>query len=129
MLYHATRQRFIGSIKREGLHAKTKKSFDGQIGEGLVYFAFDDDVAASYVECADNIPESWEDDNIVVLAVRENSLNSNKFYRDPNIKGEDNSTIAYKGSIPASKLGIIDFKDRKIIPLISVQRLSKRFYY
>ena len=36
MLYHATRQRFIGSIKKEGLHATNTKSFDGQIGEGFV---------------------------------------------------------------------------------------------
>lgn len=58
MLYHATRQRFIGNIKKEGLHATTKKNFDGQVGDEIIYFAFDSDVAASYVECADNIPES-----------------------------------------------------------------------
>lgn len=129
MLYHATRQRFIGNIKKEGLHAKTKKSFEGQIGAGLVYFASDVDVAASYVECADNIPESWEDDNIVVLAVNENNLNRNKFYKDPNIQGDDNSTIAYKGCIPPSTLGILDFKNKKIVPLLNVKRLSDRFYY
>lgn len=129
MLYHATRQRFIGSIKKEGLHAKTKKNFEGQLGDDLVYFAFNDDVAASYAECADNIPESWEDDNIVVLAVNENNLNRNRFYKDPNIQGDDNSTIAYKGCIPPPMLGILDFKNKKIVPLLNVKRLSDRFYY
>lgn len=129
MLYHATRQRFIGNIKKEGLHATTKKSFDGQVGDGIVYFAFDSDVAASYVECADNIPESWEDDNIVVLAVNENNLNRNRFYKDPNIQGDDNSTVAYKGCIPPSMLGILDFKNKRIEPLLNVKRLSNRFYY
>lgn len=38
MLYHATRQRFISSIKREGLHATNRKSFEGQIGEKLSLF-------------------------------------------------------------------------------------------
>lgn len=129
MLYHATRQRFIGNIKKEGLHAKTKKSFEGQIGDELVYFASDANVAASYVECADNIPESWEDDNIVVLAVNENNLNRNRFYKDPNIQGDDSSTVAYKGCIPPSMLGILDFKNKRIEPLLNVKRLSDRLYY
>lgn len=129
MLYHATRQRFIGNIKKEGLHATTKKSFDGQVGDGMVYFAFDSDVAASFVECADNIPESWEDDNIVVLAVDEKNLNRGRFCKDPNIQGDDNSTVAYKGCIPPSILGILDFKNKRIEPLLNVKRLSDRFYY
>lgn len=129
MLYHATRQRFIGSIKKEGLHAKVKKSFEGQIGDGIVYFAFDSDVAASFVECADNIPESWEDDNIVVLAVDEKNLNRSIFCKDPNIIGGDNIAVGYKGSVPPNMLGIIDYKNKKIEPLLNVKKLSDRFYY
>ena len=86
-------------------------------------------MAASYVECADNIPESWEDDNIVVLAVDEKNLNRGRFCKDPNIQGDDNSTVAYKGCIPPSMLGILDFKNKKIVPLLNVKRLSDRFYY
>lgn len=129
MLYHATRQRFIGSIKKEGLHATNKKSFDGQVGDGLIYFAFDQDVAASYVECADNIPESWYDDNIIVLAVNEKALNINKLRKDPNIIDGEDTTIAYRGCVPPNMLGILDFKNKRIEPLLSVKRLSDRFYY
>lgn len=128
MLYHATRQRFINSIKREGLHATNRKSFEGQIGENLVYFSTDKDCAASYVECADNIPESWYDDNIIVLAVNEMNLDKRYFCKDPNIVGEE-STIAYRKCVPPSIIGIVDFKNKKIIHLSNIKRLSDRFYY
>lgn len=129
MLYHATRQRFIGSIKKEGLHATNTKSFDGQIGDGLVYFAFDNDVAGDFAECADNIPESWYDDNIIVLAVDEKNLNKDMFEKDPNIIDGDDISIAYRGSIPPDMLGVIDYKNKKIEPLLNVKKLSNRFYY
>lgn len=129
MLYHATRQRFIGNIKKEGLHATSTKRFDGQVGDGMVYFAFDENVAASYVECADNIPESWYDDNIIVLAVDEKNLNRGRFCKDPNIIDGEKISIAYKGSVPPTMLGILDFKNKRIEPLLNVKRLSDRFYY
>lgn len=129
MLYHATRQRFIGNIKREGLHATNRKSFEGQVGENLVYFAKDIDCAASYVECADNIPDSWYDDNIIVLVVDERNLDKKYFCKDPNITGNEQDTIAYKNTVNPNIIGIVDFKNKKIIPLSSIKKLSNNFYY
>lgn len=129
MLYHATRQRFIGNIRKEGLHSTNRKSFEGQVADGLVYFTINADVAASYVECADNIPESWEDDNIIVLAVNENDLDKKYLCKDPNIVGNSSGTLAYKGCVSPDIIGVLDFRNRKIVPLLSIKRLSDKFYY
>lgn len=131
MLYHATRHRFIGSIRREGLHPKARKSYQSQTNDNLVYFTKNNaDCAASYAECADNIPNSWYDDRIIVLAVEEQELNKSYFCKDPNIEDDkDESTIAYKMGISPDKIGIIDFVNNKIEPLTKIKRLDHRFYY
>lgn len=128
MLYHATRQRFISNIRKEGLHSTKRKSFQGQIGDNLVYFSTNKDCAASYVEVADNIPESWYDDEIIVLVVDEHNLDKNYFCKDPNID-TDQQTIAYKKPVPPHLLGIVNFKDQKIERLGSIKRLSSKYYY
>lgn len=132
VVYHATRNRFFHKIQKEGLHAKKKKSFEGQEGEGLIYFAYDDDVAASYVETADNIPESWENDEIIVLAVKKSDINCVYVFQDPNIIGEDwahASTFAYELPVPPQYIGILNFKNKKIEPILKVNKLSDKYYY
>lgn len=130
VVYHATRDRFFQSIRKGGLCSKGRKSYQGQVGEGLIYFALDDDCAASYVECADNIPESWGDDNIIVLAVPVNMLSQKYVYKDPNIAVENNtSTIAYGLPVPPEHIGILNYKEHKVEPIVQVKRLSNKYYY
>ena len=132
ILYHATRNRFVHKIKQEGIRAKKKTSYNGQIGAGLVYFATDIDCAASYVECADNIPDSWEDDKIVVLAVRVSDLDKRYFRKDPNIIAEnstDMSTVAYEKIVNPNIIGIINFKKKEIESLSNLKRLNNDYYY
>lgn len=132
IIYHATRNRFVHKIKKEGLRAKRKISYGGQVGSGLVYFATDMHCAASFVECADNIPDSWEDDKIVVLAVKVSDLDKRYFRKDPNILAEDDearNTIAYENTVNPNLIGIINFKKKKIEPLTGLKRLSSEYYY
>lgn len=39
LIFHATRDRFISKIRKEGIRAKRKKSYEGQQADGLVYIA------------------------------------------------------------------------------------------
>lgn len=128
-LYHATRDRFLGKIRKEGLRPKATKSFKGQIGEGLVYFAYDIDCAASYVECADNVPDTWEDDKIVILVVRLEDLDSDCLEKDPNIRSDIVSTVAYRGVVKPENLGIFNIETGRIEPLRSVKRLTEDYLY
>ena len=50
IVFHATRDKFISKIRKDGIRAKKKKSYEGQQADELMYFAYDYDVAASYVE-------------------------------------------------------------------------------
>ena len=131
-LYHATRDRFFQSIRREGIRTKHKKSYRGQVGEELVYLADDPDLAASFVEAADNIPESWEDDHIIVLAVRCNFIDSNKLITDPNMLPDDYGeihTFAYKNIILPQQIEIMNFEDKRFEAILRVNRLNEKYYY
>lgn len=131
LIFHATRDRFISKIRKEGIRAKRKKSYEGQQADGLVYFAYDYDVAASYVEAADNVPEEWEDDKIIVLAVKQYELQPDYVFSDPNLPNEDfatASTLAYGLTVPPNLIGVLNFKDNKIEPLLTTRICSKHYY-
>lgn len=127
IIYHATRERFLGKIRKEGLRPKATKSFKGQIGEGLVYFAYDIDCAASYVECADNIPKAWLNDRIVILVVRLEDLDKNYVEKDPNL--DDGSTIAYRGVVNPQKLGIHNVIKNSVVSLLKLKNLTGNYFY
>ena len=131
LIFHATRDRFISKIRKEGIRAKKKKSFEGQVGNELIYFAYDYNVAASYVESADNIPEEWEYDNIIILAVKQYELQPAYVFPDPNLPDEDfttASTLAYGLTVPPNLIGVLNFKENKIEPLLTTRICSKHYY-
>ena len=132
VLFHSTRRRIAEVIRREGLRAQKRKSFNGQVGENLVYFAMDEDTAGRFAELADNIPESLVTDKIVILVVHYWSLDNRYIYADPNIilcGGDVSTTIAYGKEVPPSEIGIINFDENKIEPLTEVEQLSNKYYY
>lgn len=95
-LYHATYKQLLPSIKKKGLDPNiSKKSWD--FSRNYVYLSPDRDVAESYAETSDSVPEEYID-SIVILRVKRNLLDKNKLSVDKNNKSED--TLQYSGVIP-----------------------------
>lgn len=130
-IFHATRDRFIRKIRKEGLHCKNIKSFKNQTKDNYVYFSYERDNAIAYAINADNIPTNWRDDNIVVLVVDRYALEPAYVFSDPNRPDEDfctATTLAYGLMVPPDKIGIMNFVDKRIDPLVST-RLCKKHYW
>lgn len=102
-LYHATYKQLIPSIKKQGLNPNISKkswSFSGN----YVYLSPDKDVAESYAETSDNVPEEYLD-QIVVFRIKVSSLDTNKLSIDNNNKARD--TYQYTEIIPWNLLNIV----------------------
>ena len=97
ILYHATYKPLLVKIKRDGLDTtKSKKP-------GLVYLATDIDVAGSYAEASDMVPDSYID-NIIVLHIDASKLNQTKLSIDKNVQNNEGDTLEYRGVIPYSAI-------------------------
>jgi RNA:NAD 2'-phosphotransferase (TPT1/KptA family) len=103
ILYHATYKPLLKKIKEQGLDTtKSKKAWEDS-KPGLVYLAKDIDVAASYAESSDMVPESYID-NIVVLHIDSNKLDKSKISIDKNVADNEGDTLEYEGIIPWSAI-------------------------
>ena len=101
-LYHATYQPLIKSIKAKGLGNTTQSQWtDSQ--PGVVYLARDPEVARSYAETAESVPEEWLD-QIVVLKISKKDLDADRLNADRNVQGNTGDTLEYHAVIPANKL-------------------------
>ena len=100
-LYHATYRPLLKKIKEKGLDTRdSKKAWDDSI-PGYVYLAKDLDIAASYAESSDMVPDEWLD-QIVVLTIDASKLDQDKMFDDANVKNETTDTVEYRGIIPWS---------------------------
>lgn len=101
-LYHATYKPLLKKIKENGLNTMhSKKAWEDSIA-GYVYLATDKDVAASYAESSDYVPESWLD-QIIVLTIDVSKIDASKLFNDQNVRSEEFSdTLEYRGVIPWS---------------------------
>lgn len=98
-LYHATYEPLLDKIKSKGLDTRdSKKAWEDSI-PGYVYLATDKDVAGSYAETSDYVPEEWLD-QIVILTVDASKLDRSKLFRDQNVRNETSDTLEYRGVIP-----------------------------
>lgn len=104
-LYHATYKQLLGSIKRHGLGA-TKQTYWTDSKPGVVYLSTDEDVAVSYAEANENVPEEYID-NIVVLKIPFDSLDPNFLFIDENVQDNDGVTLEYHKIIPFSDMILI----------------------
>ena len=104
ILYHATYRPLLRSVKLNGLGGKgsEKKKWEDSV-HGVVYLALDPNVAESYAETSDAVPDEWLDE-IVILKVDTTKLDPTKFKIDSNVQGNDGSTVEYHGVIPAACL-------------------------
>lgn len=107
--YHATYRAALRNIKKYGLgSSKSPKTYawdNDYKSEDHVYLADDLDVAYSYAEASDNVPDEWLD-NIVIFSVDSEDLDLSKIEEDPNLDVQD-GTYLYKGIIPANKLTLL----------------------
>ena len=102
-LYHATYKPLLKKIKIEGLDTtKSKKNWEDSI-PGYVYLAIDADIAESYAETSETIPESWLD-QIIILEIDTSKLDKSKLFLDQNVVDNDGSTFEYRGVIPADAI-------------------------
>jgi hypothetical protein len=97
----------IPSIERFGLGGSSSGYEWADSEEGAVYLASSPEVAISYAEANDEVPESWLD-NIVVLRVDSNKLDQDKLMHDKNVQDNDGSLYEYHGVIPFRFLTIVE---------------------
>lgn len=107
VLYHATYRPLLRSIKRGGLGGpgSEKKKWEDSI-HGAVYLALDPNVAESYAETSDSVPDEWLDE-IVILQISTDGLNPGKFMLDRNVRDNAGDTVEYHGVIPLSNISLL----------------------
>lgn len=100
--YHATYKPYLDSILKKGLTKSiAKKSWKGS--GNYVYLSINPDVAESYAETTDDVPEEFLD-NIVVLKIDGDKLKRNLLQTDEKNKSGD--TIQYNDDIPPSAIKV-----------------------
>jgi len=103
ILYHATYKPLLNKIKEQGLDTtKSKKAWEDS-KPGLVYLARDIDVAGSYAESSDMVPDNYLD-NIIILHIDVTKLDSKKLSIDKNVQDNTGDTLEYNGVIPWSAI-------------------------
>lgn len=101
-LYHATYGPLLKSIQARGLGNTTQSQWTDS-KPGVVYLARDPEVARSYAETAESVPEEWLDD-IVVLRISQADLDPKLLYVDRNVQDNTGDTLEYHAIIPAKLL-------------------------
>ena len=105
-LYHATYRPLLRKIQKEGLGGKSSKPNWEDSKPGVIYWSIDSDVAESYADSAEEVPEEWLD-NIVVLKCKYSDFDETKLFVDENVRSDNPNevTIEYHGGpIPWEKL-------------------------
>lgn len=101
-LYHATYEPLLDSIMASGLGTTSKTNWEDS-KPGVVYLARDPNVARSYAETSEKVPEEWLD-QITVLKIRVSDLDPGKLFSDENVI-DDHGTLEYHGTIPPENIG------------------------
>ena len=104
ILYHATYKPRLKNIKLKGLGAGGKRNWE-ESKRGVVYLALDPNVAESYAETSDMVPDEWLD-QIVILKIATAGLDPNKFYIDSNVQDNQGDTLEYHGVIPLKNISL-----------------------
>lgn len=101
-LYHATYRPLLKSIQDKGLGNTTQSQWtDSQ--PGVVYLARDSEVARSYAEAAESVPEEWLD-QIVLFKINLADLDPKLLHVDRNVQDNTGDTLEYHAVIPAKLL-------------------------
>jgi hypothetical protein len=107
-LYHATYKPILKKIKEHGLDTRmSKKAWEDSI-PGYVYLALEPDVAFSYAESSEEVPDEWID-QIIILKIDRYSLDQDKLFIDQNVLDNVGYTLEYRGVIPWEY--VVDIED------------------
>ena len=102
-LYHATYKPLVLKIKTEGLGGNSAKANWPDSKKGVTYWAKSADIAYSYAETCESVPEDWLD-QIVVFECKIENFDLKKLFLNPNVIENDNATFEYHGIMPFDKL-------------------------
>jgi len=111
-MYHATYLAHLPSILQWGLNgapSSLRKNYEDS-EKGAVYLATTLEVARSYAECSDLVPDSWLDE-IIVLHINRDFLDPVRISADPNVRlapGQSAETFVYRGSVPSAALTLAE---------------------
>ena len=105
VLYHATYRPLLKSIKRHGLGGDRAQAKWEDSVPGVVYLALDPNVAESYAESSEAVPDEWLDE-IVVLKILTAGLDLEKLKLDQNVLDNAGDTLEYHGVIPANLVSL-----------------------
>jgi hypothetical protein len=105
ILYHATYRPLLRSIQKNGLGGMgIERRWEDSV-PGVVYLALDPDVAESYAETSETVPDEWLDE-IVVLKINTTKLDKSKFHLDKNVQDNTGNTVEYHGVIPITAISL-----------------------
>jgi type III secretion system FlhB-like substrate exporter len=104
-LYHATYRPLLKSIKAHGLGGDRAQAKWEDSKPGVVYLALDFNVAESYAESSDVVPEDWLD-QIVILKIAASKLDKSRLFVDQNVQDNEGDTLEYHGVIPLSNISL-----------------------
>ena len=105
LLYHATYQILLPSIQKNGLGGNGASPKWEDSVAGVVYLATSPEVAESYAENSDAVPDDWLE-SIVVLVVDSAALETDCLRLDQNVQGNQGDTVEFHGVIPWEVLNI-----------------------
>ena len=104
-LYHATYRPLLKSIKAHGLGGDRAQAKWEDSKPGVVYLALDPNVAESYAESSNVVPEDWLD-QIVILKIAASKLDKSRLFVDQNVQDNEGDTLEYHGVIPLSNISL-----------------------
>jgi hypothetical protein len=106
VLYHATYRPLLSLIQRHGLGGpgSEQKRWEDSVS-GTVYLATNPDVAESYAETSETVPDEWLDE-IVVLSINTAKLNPEQFSIDANVLANTGDTLEYHSVILPDAISI-----------------------
>ena len=102
-LYHATYKPLVLKIKTEGLGGNSAKANWPDSKKGVTYWAKSADIAYSYAETCESVPEDGLDQRVVFECKIEN-FDLKKLFLDSNVIENDDATFEYHGIMPFDKL-------------------------
>ena len=113
-LYHATYRPLLKSIKQHGLGGDRAQAKWEDSKPGVVYLATDPNIAESYAESSDAVPEEWLD-QIIVLKINAGQLDQTRLFVDQNVQDNTGDTLEYHVVIPVGSMSLLEnFADGKV---------------
>lgn len=105
ILYHATYGKLLKKIKLHGLVPGNYRNWDDS--RNCIYLSTDRDVAASFAEASDLVPEDWIDD-IWIISIRTSDLDTSLIFLDTNVIDNNGESLEYHANIDSSSFVSIE---------------------